>query len=78
MQQKFKGVHYLIINEKSMVSLKQLTWIHRRLQAIKANDEWFSGMNVVIIGDFCQLPPVANTALFSTKVKVGNSNHTLS
>jgi ATP-dependent DNA helicase PIF1 len=77
MQQKFKGVHYLIIDEKSMVGLKQLTWIHRRLQAIKANDEWFGGMNVVIIGDFCQLPPVANTALFSTKVNVGNSDHTL-
>jgi ATP-dependent DNA helicase PIF1 len=30
MQQKFKGVHYLIIDEKCMVGLKQLTWIHRR------------------------------------------------
>jgi ATP-dependent DNA helicase PIF1 len=61
MQQKFRGVHYLIIDEKSMVGLKQLTWIYRRLQAIRANDEWFSGMNVVIISEFCQLPPVANT-----------------
>jgi hypothetical protein len=66
MQQKFRGTHYLIIDEKSMVGLKKLAWIYRQLQAIKANDEWFGDMNVVIIGDFCQLPPVANTPLSST------------
>jgi len=76
LQQKLKGVRYLIIDEKSMVSLTQLSWIDRRSREIwpDRSDQDFAGLNVILVGDFCQLPPVAEKALFNTKHSV-NSDH---
>jgi hypothetical protein len=45
---------YIIIDEKSMVSLKQLVWVYRRLCEIdpaRGEDE-FAGFNIILIGDF--------------------------
>jgi ATP-dependent DNA helicase PIF1 len=69
LQSIWKGVKYLIIDEKSMVSLKQLSWIHRRCHEIWPDnpiDMPFASLNIVIVSDFCQLPPVADRALFNT------------
>jgi ATP-dependent DNA helicase PIF1 len=76
LQSKFKHINYLIIDEKSIVGLQQLSFVNRRLQQIKANDEDFGGISILLLGDFCQLPPVAATPLFSTAPhRFNNSDH---
>ncbi|OXV08373.1 hypothetical protein Egran_03865 [Elaphomyces granulatus] len=72
LQANFRGVRYLIIDEKSMIGLKQLHWINDRCQQIfpaTSPDDVlpFGGLNVVLAGDFYQLPPVAQRALFDTR-----------
>jgi hypothetical protein len=52
-----------------MVSLRQLSWIHKRLCEILpggADDGPFAGINIIIVGDFYQLPLVAEKSLFNT------------
>jgi ATP-dependent DNA helicase PIF1 len=69
LQGKFRNIKYIIVDEKSMVSLRQLTWIHRRLCEIMpsgADDEAFAGVNIILVGDFFQLPPVRDNSLYNT------------
>jgi ATP-dependent DNA helicase PIF1 len=73
LQAKFRNINYLFIDEKSMVSLLQLSYINRRLQQIKVNNEDFGGVSILLIGDFCQLPPVAAAPLYSTKKSKSNN-----
>ncbi|KAI5365794.1 putative DNA helicase Pif1, P-loop containing nucleoside triphosphate hydrolase [Septoria linicola] len=58
---------YLIIDEKSMVSLKLLVQIDRRCREL-AKDQHapFSGISVLLCGDFGQLGPVGGQSLFFT------------
>ena len=66
-----RNVHTLVIDEISIVSNSMLIYIHRRLCAIKQNNEYFGGMNIILIGDFFQLKPIrghfafTNTLLWS-------------
>ena len=46
-------------DEISMVSYEMFVHIHRRLNDIKCNDSVFGGLNIICLGDFYQLPPVA-------------------
>jgi ATP-dependent DNA helicase PIF1 len=63
-----------------MVSLRQLTWIHRRLCEIipsSADNKAFTGVNIIIVvGDFFQLPPVGDKSLYNT-AKTQNSDQLL-
>lgn len=61
-------MHTLVIDEISMVSSQTLVYIHRRLAAIKGNDNFFGGLNVILIGDFHQLKPVRGTFAFQNNV----------
>lgn len=66
LQLKLAGIQYVIIDEKSMVSLATLARIEQRLQqAFPASEELFGGVSILLIGDFWQLPPVADKALYS-------------
>jgi len=67
-QADFKDCQFLIIDEKSMVGLGSLYRIDQRLRQIfpTKQDEWFGGMNVLLFGDFFQLPPVLEKALYQT------------
>lgn len=68
LQAVFKHIRYIIIDEKSMVSLTMLSFIHTRCGEVwptKAHLP-FSGINIVLSGDFYQLPPVARRALYDT------------
>jgi ATP-dependent DNA helicase PIF1 len=57
----------LIIDEKSIIDLKTLSLIDSRLQAVMPNTAYrlFRGINVLLCGDFFQLPPVSRRALYS-------------
>lgn len=60
-------VHTLIIDEISMVSSVMLEHIHKRLCAIKDNDKYFGGLNIIAVGDFFQLRPVRGHYTFQNK-----------
>jgi ATP-dependent DNA helicase PIF1 len=64
-QRLFKDTRYLIIDEKSMVDLATLHWIDLRFRQIfPGTDRPFGGLNILICGDFFQLPPVGSEALY--------------
>ncbi|EAQ88882.1 hypothetical protein CHGG_05501 [Chaetomium globosum CBS 148.51] len=69
LQRRFRGIHYLVIDEKSMLGLKTLAWIDQRLREVfpENRDEFFGGLSVILIGDFFQLPPVLDKPLYSTR-----------
>ena len=53
LQSAFSDVHYVIIDEKSMVHLTQLSWIDQRCRQIfpTRNDESFGGLSIVLLGE---------------------------
>jgi hypothetical protein len=67
LQASFSSCRFLIIDEKSMIDLKTLSLIDDRLRAIfpASSDQPFGGLNVLLCGDFFQLPPVGGKPLFS-------------
>ncbi|OXV10620.1 hypothetical protein Egran_01619, partial [Elaphomyces granulatus] len=60
LQEHWRDRAYLIIDEKS-IGLKELHWIDSRLRTIMSKPESeFGGLNVILFGDFYQLPPVCS------------------
>jgi hypothetical protein len=59
LKSRFKKLKVLIIDEISMVSPEIFSSMNKILQAFKATPEPFGGVQVVISGDFFQLPPVS-------------------
>lgn len=56
---RIKRTQVLIIDEISMLDSKTLTSIDRVCRAIKGNTQAFGGLQVVLVGDFFQLPPIS-------------------
>ncbi len=56
---RFERVKVLIIDEVSMLHHFRLDLVDKILRTMKRNDEPFGGIQVVLCGDFFQLPPVA-------------------
>ena len=48
----------LVIDEISMLDGRQLDMVDRVTRAVRRSDEPFGGLQVVLVGDFFQLPPV--------------------
>lgn len=73
LQAKLKDVLYFIIDEKSLIGLRLLASISYRMGEIwpRYRDQPFGGRSVVLIGDFFQLPPVAERALYSNNAVLG-------
>ena len=69
LQAMFQDCRFLIIDEKSMIDIKMLSLIDDRLRAILPAGSHlpFSGVNVLLCGDFFQLPPVGGQPLYSLK-----------
>lgn len=67
MQVMLKNLKLLIIDEISMVSNLLLAYVHKRLCEIFNTDEdvLFGGINVLLMGDLAQLPPVKADPVFS-------------
>jgi len=55
---RFQRTHVLIIDEVSMLSANTLTMVNQSIQAGLQTYEPFGGMQVILCGDFFQLPPV--------------------
>lgn len=53
-----QGVEAVVIDEVSMLRRDQLELIDKVLRGLRDNDEPFGGIQMVCVGDFCQLPPV--------------------
>lgn len=67
---KLRGVDYIFIDEVSMISCQELHLIDARLKLISGADDLpFGGFNVILAGDFAQLPPAgAGEPLYSGRV----------
>jgi len=61
LKSRFSKLKVLIIDEISMVSPEIFTSMDKILRAFKNSPEPFGGVQVVISGDFFQLPPVSKT-----------------
>lgn len=60
MRKKMDSVKVLIIDEISMLHQKQFAMVDEVLQYFKENNLPFGGIQVVISGDFFQLPPIGD------------------
>ncbi|MBO1529849.1 AAA family ATPase [Psychrobacter sp. F1192] len=57
---RIKDTAVLIIDEISMLHAKQLNLVNQVLKHIRKKDEAFGGIQVVVAGDFFQLPPIGS------------------
>jgi hypothetical protein len=63
------AVGYIFIDECSMLACRDLCKISARLcNVLQVYEKPFGGLNVILAGDFAQLPPVSGQALFSRDV----------
>lgn len=61
----FRFVKIILIDEISMVSAQMLQKIDSRLKQITGNiDALFGGLDIILIGDLRQLPPVRATPIY--------------
>ena len=66
-QHQWKDIKLLIIDEKSMIGRTMAGKMDSRLRQI-VGDDIMGGIGVLLLGDFAQLPPVADTPLYSSKL----------
>ena len=55
----WKSVQYLIIDEISMIDADLFDKLESLARAVRGSDHWFGGVQLVMCGDFFQLPPVS-------------------
>lgn len=58
LKENLQNAQVLIIDEISMLHGKQLNLVNQVLKHFKENDHAFGGIQVIVAGDFFQLPPV--------------------
>ncbi len=77
---RFEKARVLIIDEVSMLHASRLDMVDKVLRRFKGNEAPFGGLQVILSGDFFQLPPINknknldNDINFSSKEMVFNSN----
>ncbi|KAE8193415.1 hypothetical protein CF335_g5595 [Tilletia laevis] len=66
LQTVFRDIQWIFLDEVSMTSSEMLCEIDQALRIGKNNLETaFGGINIMLAGDLCQLPPVGQTALYT-------------
>jgi ATP-dependent exoDNAse (exonuclease V) alpha subunit len=68
LNQDLKNINTLIIEEVSMVSSKLFPYISQIFSYIHHNPEPFGGINVIVIGDLAQLPPVEDQPVYKSSI----------
>ena len=76
---RFEGVELLIIDEISMIGCLKLLKVDALLKKVFDDTRPFGGLNVLLSGDFAQLPavkqtPIINAMVNSTKMHLDPSN----
>lgn len=56
---RFERTQVLVVDEVSMLSARLFDFVERICRAMKRNEEPFGGMQIVLSGDFFQLPPIS-------------------
>ena len=70
LREKMKFVKYILIDEYSMLSQKNLFWIDKRCKEISNNtSSLFGDYNIILVGDLWQLPPVNAKTLYDQEHK---------
>ncbi len=72
-----KSLNTLIIDEISMMSNELLELINELLKMIKSNLLPFGGIQVILVGDFHQLPPIKGNYCFTSVVWDALNLHTI-
>ncbi len=57
---RWKRTDVLIIDEVSMMSYMMMDKLNQIAKAIRGNPSPFGGIQLILLGDFCQLPPVSS------------------
>jgi ATP-dependent DNA helicase PIF1 len=57
-----RGTNILIIDEVSMLSAPTLTMVEAVCRSVRSNTLPFGGLQVILVGDFFQLPPIMKSA----------------
>lgn len=65
---KLKKLETLIIDEISMMNSNLFELISDLFINIKNNEKPFGGLQLVLVGDFCQLPPINGDYCFTSKI----------
>ena len=67
LQQNFRSIKYIIIDEMSMIGRRMFGKIDQRLRQAFPNGSGkiFGGCSVILFGDFGQLPPVLDLPIYS-------------
>lgn len=60
LKEHLENAQVLVIDEISMLHAKQLNLVNQVLKYFKESDEAFGGIQVILAGDFFQLPPVGS------------------
>ena len=74
---EIRKINFLAIDEISMISGRLLNYCNEFLKMVNNNSAPFGGVQVILIGDFCQLPPVKTSNIkdydFAFLSKLGKS-----
>ena len=65
LQRKYKYLKIIVVDEISMIGSDTFDHLDRNLQAIMESNEPLGGVSILAVGDFLQLPPVAQRPVFA-------------
>ena len=70
MQNDFRKIECLVIDEFSVIGQKMFAWINRRCkEATGHNTLPFGGISIILVGDIAQLPPITDQVIYHKKSK---------
>ncbi|CAG8687256.1 20476_t:CDS:1 [Cetraspora pellucida] len=58
----------LIIDKASMISDQLLTYISELFEFLHKNNNPFGGINIILVGDLAQLPPVSGSSIYQSLI----------
>lgn len=73
LRMRFRSTCAVIIDEYSMISLIDLSWINSRLHQAFDNKKPFGGIPIVFVGDPGQISPVGGLSVWCTKTSKGHA-----